>query len=97
MIYEHHEEFYKNLIYNQDVSQATMCGNATKCFAKLIFPHTKDSIISVKAHDKSLSCKLVNETEIPVKMLDPSVLISLGCQASLKLRNSMSNIKLVHM
>jgi len=52
-------------------------------FAKFIFPHTKGSMISIKAHDKSLPCKLVNETEIRVKMLDALVLISLGCQASL--------------
>jgi len=97
MVYEQHEEFYKKLIYNQDVSQATLCGNATRFFAKLIFPHSKDSIISIKAHDKSLSCKLVNEIKIRVKMLDALVLISLGCLASLKLRNSLSYIKLVRM
>jgi len=68
ILYEQHEELHKNLIYNQHVSQATMFGNVTRCFAKLIFLHSKDSIVSLKAHNKSLSCKIVNEDEISVNV-----------------------------
>ncbi|MGL4226243.1 MAG: diaminopimelate epimerase, partial [Rickettsia sp.] len=36
IIYEEHNSFYEMIIYNIDGSSAKLCGNATRCLAKLI-------------------------------------------------------------
>ena len=56
------------LIYNQDGSSAEMCGNATRCLAKLIYKmHFIDNIqITINSH--TASCKIINKDTISVNM-----------------------------
>jgi len=53
IIYEQHRELYNMFIFNQNGSQAKVCGNSARCLAKLIFLNTKDSCITMKAGDES--------------------------------------------
>lgn len=68
IIYEEHDDFYEMIIYNIDGSSAKLCGNATRCLAKLIYLNTGKSNIIIKVDSKKLLCNIENENQISVNV-----------------------------
>jgi diaminopimelate epimerase len=57
---------YEMIIYNQDGSKAKLCGNASRCLAKLIYLNTGQKNISLKVDNRELSCQILGDNEITV-------------------------------
>lgn len=66
IIYEQMVNYYEMLIYNQDGSSAQLCGNASRCLAKLIYMHTGIRKIQLNIGAKKLTCTILNDNEISV-------------------------------
>lgn len=58
-------------IYNNDGSEAEMCGNAARCVASLLMAGTKKTEISIETNSTSLNASLERNNEICVKMAIP--------------------------
>lgn len=59
--------YYNMLIYNIDGSSAKICGNATRCLAKLICSETGETNFTIKSTTKDLKCQ-VNQPLITVNI-----------------------------
>ncbi|KAJ6644984.1 Threonylcarbamoyladenosine tRNA methylthiotransferase MtaB, partial [Pseudolycoriella hygida] len=57
---------YEMWVYNQDGSSAKLCGNASRCLAKLIYINTGIAEITLKIEGKELVCRVLSENEISV-------------------------------
>jgi len=68
IIYEEHNSFYEMVIYNIDGSSAKLCGNATRCLAKLIYLNTGKRDITVVVGNKKLLCYVNDENNISVNV-----------------------------
>lgn len=68
IIYEEHDDFYEMIIYNIDGSSAKLCGNATRCLAKLIYLDTGKKDITVMVGNKKLLCNVEDENNISVNV-----------------------------
>jgi len=68
IIYEEHNDFYEMIIYNIDGSSAKLCGNATRCLAKLIYLDTGKKDITVIVGNKKLLCHVKDENNISVNV-----------------------------
>lgn len=66
IIYAKKSNFYEMIIYNQDGSKAKLCGNASRCLAKLIYLNTGQKYIILKIADRELSCQILGIDEISV-------------------------------
>ncbi|MCC8417713.1 MAG: diaminopimelate epimerase [Rickettsia endosymbiont of Bryobia graminum] len=66
IIYQQKADHYEMLVYNQDGSRAKLCGNASRCLAKLIYLNTgkKETILNIQG--KRLTCKILDENEISI-------------------------------
>lgn len=62
-----HSSYYNMLLYNIDGSLAKICGNATRCLAKLISLETGEKNFTIKSTTKDLKCR-VNEESVTVDM-----------------------------
>ena len=58
-------------IYNNDGSEAEMCGNAARCVASLLMAGTKKTEICIETNSTSLNASLKENNEISVKMSIP--------------------------
>ena len=58
-------------IYNNDGSEAEMCGNAARCVASLLMAGTKKTQIFIETNSTLLSASLETNNEICVKMAIP--------------------------
>jgi diaminopimelate epimerase len=58
-------------IYNNDGSEAEMCGNAARCVASLLMAGTKKTEICIETNSTLLNASLEKNNEISVKMLIP--------------------------
>ena len=63
-----YNDFYKMIIYNIDGSSAKLCGNATRCLAKLIYLDTGKKDITVMVGNKKLLCNVEDENKISVNV-----------------------------
>ncbi|AFB21162.1 diaminopimelate epimerase [Rickettsia canadensis] len=68
IIYENHNNFYEMIIYNIDGSSAKLCGNATRCLAKLIYLDTGKKDITIVVGNKELLCRIEDENKISVNV-----------------------------
>ncbi|HJD55699.1 MAG TPA: diaminopimelate epimerase [Rickettsia endosymbiont of Pyrocoelia pectoralis] len=69
IIYEEHKaDTYEMIIYNIDGSRAKLCGNATRCLAKLIYLNTGKRDITVIVGNKKLLCHVKDENIISVNV-----------------------------
>lgn len=68
IIYEEHNDFYEMIIYNIDSSSAKLCGNATRCLAKLIYLNTGKKNIAIMVGNKKLLCNIIDENNIRVNV-----------------------------
>lgn len=68
IIYEEHNDSYEMIIYNIDGSSAKLCGNATRCLAKLIYLNTGKKDITVIVGTKKLLCHVKDENKISVNV-----------------------------
>ncbi len=68
IIYEEHDDFYEMIIYNIDGSSAKLCGNATRCLAKLIYLDTDKKDITIVVGNKKLLCNVIDENNISVNV-----------------------------
>lgn len=68
IIYSQKPDFYEMIIYNIDGSSAKLCGNATRCLAKLIYLHNGAKEIIIKACSKKLICYVEDENKISVNV-----------------------------
>lgn len=66
IIYQRKDDCYEMLIYNQDGSVAKLCGNASRCLAKLICINTGAKEIKLNVYGRELSCKVLDNNEISV-------------------------------
>ena len=58
-------------IYNNDGSEAEMCGNAARCVASLLMAGTKKTKINIETISTSLSASLKENNEVCIKMVVP--------------------------
>ena len=58
-------------IYNNDGSEAEMCGNAARCVASLLMAGTKKTKICIETNSTLLNASLEKNNEISVKMSIP--------------------------
>lgn len=68
IIYEEQNNSYEMIIYNIDGSSAKLCGNATRCLAKLIYLNTGKKDITVVVGNKKLLCHVIDENNISVNV-----------------------------
>jgi diaminopimelate epimerase len=68
IIYKQEQNHYNMMIYNQDGSSARMCGNASRCLAKLIYYSSGDKNITIKISDRILECEVFDTNFISVNM-----------------------------
>lgn len=68
IVYDKQIDYYEMIIYNIDGSSAKLCGNASRCLAKLIYMNDGEKDIVIKAANKKLSCKLAPEDKVSVNM-----------------------------
>lgn len=68
IFYQKKTDYYEMVIYNQDGSSAKLCGNASRCLAKLIYMNTSEQEIKLKVGSKELLCKVLSENEISVNV-----------------------------
>ncbi len=73
IVYDRKQDYYKMIIYNQDGSNAKLCGNAARCLTKLMYLDYDIKEITlrvysngVRIHKKELFCKVLGENEITV-------------------------------
>ena len=77
-----HDAFMR--IYNNDGSEAEMCGNAARCVASLLMAGTKKKEICIETKSTLLNASLEKNNEISVKMLIPEQnLINTSCVSML--------------
>ena len=58
-------------IYNNDGSEAEMCGNAARCVASLLMAGTKKTEIRIETNSTTLNASLEKNNEVCVKMTIP--------------------------
>lgn len=64
VIYENlHPQYYVMTIYNIDGSYVKLCGNATRCLAKLIYLKTGEQYFTIKSHNKELKCSITDDDD----------------------------------
>lgn len=68
IIYEEQNDTYEMIIYNIDGSSAKLCGNATRCLAKLVYLETGKKDIIVVVGNKKLHCHIENNNKISVNV-----------------------------
>jgi diaminopimelate epimerase len=68
IVYSREPDHYKMMIYNQDGSSAKMCGNASRCLARLIHESCGDKNIIIKILDRILTCKILDNNYISVNL-----------------------------
>lgn len=68
IIYQKQQDYYEMTIYNQDGSKAKMCGNASRCLAKLIYTYFGDKNITIRILDRILTCQILNDNLISVNI-----------------------------
>lgn len=68
IIYQKQQNHYNMMIYNQDGSSAKMCGNASRCLAKLIYCSSGDKNITLKILDRTLECEVFDSDFISVNV-----------------------------
>ncbi len=66
IVYNQKPNYYEMVVYNQDGSSAKLCGNASRCLAKLIYLNTGIRKIQLNIGEKKLICTVLNEHEISV-------------------------------
>lgn len=68
ILYQQKADYYEMFIYNNDGSSAKLCGNASRCLAKLIYLASGEPQIKLKAGNRELLCEVINENEISVNV-----------------------------
>ncbi|AAU03878.1 diaminopimelate epimerase [Rickettsia typhi] len=68
IIYEEYNNVYTMIIYNIDGSNAKLCGNATRCLAKLIYLDTGKKDITIMVGKKKLLCNVEAANKISVNV-----------------------------
>lgn len=66
IIYDKKNAHYEMTIYNQDGSIAKLCGNASRCVAKLIYLDLGQKKVTLKINGKELFCQISGENDISV-------------------------------
>lgn len=68
IFYQKKPDYYEMLIYNNDGSSAKLCGNASRCLAKLIYLGSGERQIKLKVDNRELLCEVISENEISVNV-----------------------------
>ncbi|WP_341793936.1 MULTISPECIES: diaminopimelate epimerase [unclassified Rickettsia] len=68
IIYDKHLDYYEMVIYNIDGSSAKLCGNASRCLAKLLYLKSGEKNITITIVDKKLLCSVDNNDQISVNV-----------------------------
>jgi diaminopimelate epimerase len=68
IFYQKKSGYYEMFIYNNDGSTAKLCGNASRCLAKLIYLDAGERQIKLKVGNRELFCKVLSESEISVNI-----------------------------
>jgi diaminopimelate epimerase len=66
IIYDQKTNYCEMTVYNQNGSSAKLCGNASRCIAKLLYLDSGMREVTLRIYEKELSCKIVSENEIEV-------------------------------
>ncbi|MFY9589902.1 diaminopimelate epimerase [Rickettsia endosymbiont of Halotydeus destructor] len=72
IIYSKLEDYYKMTIYNIDGSSAKLCGNASRCLAKLLYLRSEEKNITIKVGNKKLICRVEENDQISVNIEEVS-------------------------
>ncbi len=59
---------YEMLIYNIDGSKATLCGNASRCLAMLIYLNTGSKYSNLVTETKNIKCEILNNDLVSVNI-----------------------------
>lgn len=68
ILYQEKSDYYEMLIYNHDGSSAKLCGNASRCLAKLIYFDSGERQIKLKVGNRELLCEVISDNEISVNV-----------------------------
>jgi len=68
ILYEINDDDVRMYVYNQDGSDGGMCGNATRCLAKLLGKKE----MNIKVLDRELKCHINEDGSVSVNMGSPS-------------------------
>ena len=68
IFYQKKVGYYEMLIYNNDGSSAKLCGNASRCLAKLIYLDSGERQIKLKVDNRELLCEVISDNEISVNV-----------------------------
>jgi len=66
IFYRQKDNYYEMVIYNHDGSSAKLCGNASRCLAKLMYLNSGQTNITIKVDDRELFCVIKGKNEISV-------------------------------
>ncbi len=61
---------YEMVIYNQDGSRASLCGNVARCLAKLIYLETQEKEMVLITETKRLLCNILDDGMVSVNIGD---------------------------
>jgi diaminopimelate epimerase len=68
ILYTYQQDKTKMYIYNQDGSYAKVCGNASRCLARLLFDQKSETKTILDCDGRMILCHYFNENEIQVNM-----------------------------